>query len=350
MGRPPSAFADGRRLSTLARMQAATSSAEDLLKASCATLRATPSSTIDSWRRRGTKAAFFAALQQHASNLTGIANNNLVPPNEYVPPALQIATPPLRWLVIGDSIAREAAFSLQALVPSANVTYVAIALPTNLMSNGTRSWQAAVVGFLQKANSLDALMHCGYDALFLGGYGPWALRRMERHGLDPSMEKSPLIYHENRMVMELEIMRCIAKRIHMPLVFIGNIPIDHATILLHPPKADWYKFYEMELGAQLAHSEGRAYDRVVPAHERSKRIAVHRMVLTDLVDTCPHVRCDGMHYASDYTSFNCHGSMAVWHQFLRGFLTSTPGLLESSTCRGRDENAFAVCRDVVATS
>ena len=105
--RGPQRLRVGRRLSTLARMQAATSSAEDLLKASCATLRATPSSTIDSWRRRGTKAAFFAALQQHASNLTGIAHNNLVPPNEYVPPALQIATPPLRWLVIGDSIARK---------------------------------------------------------------------------------------------------------------------------------------------------------------------------------------------------------------------------------------------------
>ena len=32
------------------------------------------------------------------------------------------------------------------------------------------------------------------------------------------------------------------------------------------------------------------------------------------------MRCDGMHFGSDYLSFACHGSMSVWHAFLADYL------------------------------
>ena len=59
--------------------------------------------------------------------------------------------------------------------------------------------------------------------------------------------------------------------------------------------------------------------------------------LRELAESCPHIRCDGMHFESTYTSFGCKSTMAVWFGFLAKFLRRS-GLVEPSTGRWRSDH------------
>ena len=52
---------------------------------------------------------------------------------------------------------------------------------------------------------------------------------------------------------------------------------------------------------------------------------------SSLTRKCPGVRCDGMHFSSDYREYGCRGSSALWDAELARFLLETfpdrrPGL------------------------
>ena len=50
-------------------------------------------------------------------------------------------------------------------------------------------------------------------------------------------------------------MQCMARRTETPVVFLGSVPLDARTILLDPPKQDWYKFFDFALTGALAQVE-----------------------------------------------------------------------------------------------
>ena len=50
---------------------------------------------------------------------------------------------------------------------------------------------------------------------------------------------------------------------------------------------------------------------------------VYHLRISELARACPGVRCDGMHFGSDFPEFKCSSSEALWDGFLANFLTET---------------------------
>ena len=359
------------------------------LESACQRLRNVPSSEVERWRSSGRKADFFRALQAATLpySLTGAVHNE-PHPDEKIRSDPRSASRTssakgVRVHVVGDSIARELAQALMKLVsddPTVNTTYGLNNVPTTLQDatmKWANQWGRPVLGELEG---------CSLDVLFLGGYGPWALRRFDRHPVPASVAKSPLLHHEAFMTHEVKLMQCVARRTDTPLVFIGSLPIEGRTIHLDPPKQDWHKFYDFGLATAMAEIEERVFRRLVgtrqvgtgmaaaaaaataaattqasdlpassdgddpsPASPSGSGAAAHprhdprlppaggdvlMLNLRALAESCPMVRCDGMHFASDYTQFGCHASMAAWYPFLLRFLQRS-GLVDPATRRWR---------------
>ena len=178
------------------------------LSAACQRLRAVPHERLESWRARGRKADFFHALQAETQpfSLTKAAHNE-PSPHERIRAASEGHR--VRVHAVGDSISRELAQALKALVsdaPTVNATFAGINVPTSLQAGAAR-WERQWT-----PHALDALEGCQLDVLFLGGYGPWAIRRFERYAVGPTVVKSPLAHHEAFITNELKIMQCVARR------------------------------------------------------------------------------------------------------------------------------------------
>ena len=354
------------------------------IQGACSALQRVVAGELEQWRAPGTKQDFFVAVQSIA-NLTARAHNapsaeHRIAPHGKAP----------RVLVVGDSIARELAQALhamaqtggtgasgsgeeQAALPAAgtrggslDITYrmsrrVGVETLNSALDVQATPYEAQASSEASKTDMAHArreLEECRLDALFLGGYGPWSLRRFDRHSPSVNMTRSPLLYHDAFISRELRTMACVAKRTHTPVVFLGQMPLDGRTMLLDPPKNDWYAFYDYGLASQLSLTEERAYARLgaisdasggtdAPASETSPSSPFGRagntaggggqlwmLRLRELVESCPHVRCDGMHFASDYPSYGCHATMAVWYPFLSNFLQAS-GFVDPSSRRWR---------------
>ena len=146
-------------------------------------------------------------------------------------------------------------------------------------------------------------------------------------------------------------------------MFVGNIPIDAGTLLLHPAKHDWAAHHQLGLAEVWAGVESAVFARHMrtshartgahvdmrhllesarpppPHRHHARRDRTHHDVATEelfyflplaqLAQSCPFTRCDGLHFASDYSAFQCRSTMAVWHGFLSRFFNQT-GLLRSA--------------------
>lgn len=321
------------------------------LAAACGRLRTASRGEIERWRSSGRKQDYFAAVQAATLpfNLTGRAQTTPSMADKLFSDAPDGAKYSPRIAVVGDSISRELHHALVAVLgPTANVEFASVNTPACMQAPPlTRSWLRAATFAIGEAGMKD-LETCKLDALFLGGYGPWSLRRFERHELVGLVAKSPILAHEAFIERELEIMQCVARRTETPVVYVGAIPIDGRTLLMEPPKADWYKFFDFGLATALAEADENVFDTFVgrannigkqaqhsdssppaPGHGR-----LHMLRLRELTDSCPGVRCDGMHFGSDFDQFSCHRTTAVWYPFLVSFLRRT-GLLDPVMRRWR---------------
>ena len=50
-----------------------------------------------------------------------------------------------------------------------------------------------------------------------------------------------------------------------------------------------------------------------------------------LAHRCPGVRCDGMHFASDFPAYGCRGSPALWDPVIAHFLMGMPKAFSNAT-------------------
>lgn len=217
------------------------------LASACARISKVPNEQIEQWRASGRKENFFARMQEATLpfNLTGVAHNEPRSHHLLQPPAQSDAPRPTpRILIVGDSIAREMAAALRTLVSThARVSYFQVNSPTNLAAPpvervNSSAWQVGAIHAIGPS-AMHELQSCNYDVFVLGGYGPWSIRRMERHKIQPDSDLaiSPILAHEAFIARELQVMRCIARETETDLVFLGSLPLDARTLLLHPPKA-----------------------------------------------------------------------------------------------------------------
>ena len=274
-----------------------------------------------------------------------------------------------------------------------SISYHQSMIPTDLGASDSHVWRRQAASALGEA-ALHNLASCRVDALFLGGYGPSTLLR--GRGLSSEAARSPLSEHRKFIRQEFEVMSCIARRTGTPVIFLGSLPFEARTVMLDPAKNDWYRFYEFELatvrtaGIEPAlHSSASwlsfviysvgslslALSRTLDADQALAEIeeavfknlsdatAIHAthghattdpasgqrqhgsgrvfmLPLRELAESCPHIRCDGVHYESAYSSFGCKSTMAVWYRHLSDFLRRS-GLVDPSTRRWRSDRARA---------
>ena len=182
----------------------------DLTQA-CATMRLEETAQlVSSARVGGLKSAFFQAAQQATFpfNLTGVKHDH-AESTCCVPSGVEGAS----VLVVGDSISREIAHSVRTL--GGNATYQ-LNCCTNLATGATRQGD----GYYQRnqhwheanlSRVVETLEECRTDALFLGGYGTWRLRKPFRRWADRDILLAPAHAHEAFIDVEM------VRRLPMPM-------------------------------------------------------------------------------------------------------------------------------------
>ena len=212
-------------------------------------------------------------------------------------------------LVIGDSIGREVLEAIKKLAPWATVVYFAVGVHSLAYTDKLAPHVASAVA---------GLHNCSFDAVFIGGFsGPWWLMRQ-----DPRREKhaDPMhdayASHRTRIAPELARMQCLASNTHIPIVFLGGVPLDERTMMLTAKDGYWGRFKQYE----LAH----VWTRVEQAFERTEEYAspsLHFLHTSSLAHECPGIRCDGVHFGSSFQKmFGCASTFAVWYPLVADFL------------------------------
>jgi hypothetical protein len=98
------------------------------------------------------------------------------------------------------------------------------------------------------------------------------------------------------------------------------MPVDEGTILLDPPKHDWDEFQPFGLADVQASVEVQAEMRLCMDSGCNDTPEVNFLHPNLLAEACPGIRCDGMHFTSDYKAFGCHQSHSLWCPYFEQFL------------------------------
>jgi hypothetical protein len=297
----------------------------------------------------------FAQLQRATApfNLTGEKHDTAEREDAAV--ARRLATQHGRrlWpmLVVGDSVARELAVSLDHLLPggSDQASHLIKSFASSAVSfwfhsstKMSHDWSAQrEQHYMRDAHWYEANMSqifhrldaCEVDALFVGGYGNWQLRRGFRK-VSGERRASPVRAYERFIRGEMAIASCLAQETAIPVIFIGTIPTHAPTVLLDPPKQDWADQYDLALAGVYAAVERAIFSEMQQSGGREPGFGatgvnarLHLISSADLVGECPLARCDGIHFGSDFPTFRCRSSMVLWHRFVAGFLRSS-GILD----------------------
>ena len=338
----------------------------DLSSSLCANVNASAvASMVD--EAHGSKAAFFAAMQRATLPLR-ISGPEAQRRAAAVRAAPRYPMAHPRVALIGDSITAELFHALVSIAPGARVTFFHV----NTIDEGVADNVDFVVPRAQvhvhpapAGSTLDwaqndtalwrHLSHERWDAVFVGGMGLHELYHssdsFSRHwgtraGL---LDKHPLhgdVYSAYKSRRDLVRRRarqlaCLSRQLATPFVFIGIAPVDGPVVLLDPPKPDWNQFLDFGLADVVARVEkaveaahcaattaaaGGLDDDLVPTGPGRPRSRGHSsdallfFHLSDLVRACPGVRCDGIHFVSEFPGYNCFGSLYLLAHFLADFL------------------------------
>ena len=95
-------------------------------------------------------------------------------------------------------------------------------------------------------------------------------------------------------------------RSRLPTTSTGRVDLQ---LLLPPAKHDWAEFYDfgyLDIWAEIDRRLCAEYGLLYFDH-------------MELARRCPGVRCDGMHFGSRFTQFQCHSSKHLLDRLLIGF-------------------------------
>ena len=281
------------------------------------------------------------------------------------------ATPHL--LLIGDSLLRDISTSLGKVMPGAQLSEVRVwrtgdalagyneaVYQNGDMPNGTlnygrwlehtkgyrvdgstfagskaqKEFLDVLLGFVQPSARALAWPQRPFDAIFMGGF---CLHHMFRQsvtawswwdaGRVPGPSGSIYQRHESFIESIATALSCLAQKLEIPFVMVGCSTLDVATLLMDPPKHDWQDFLPFEM-VKIWLSAERAVAQRFERSQREQRIPRRsRLFFLEpalLGEACPGVRCDGMHFGSDYASVStCSSTLQLWHSFLWDYLQSS---------------------------
>jgi len=201
----------------------------------------------------------------------------------------------LKAVTFGDSIVREITQSLGTCMPDSNVQYMM--KPGELKPNNIMSRVNEVVP------ETDASL------VVVGGMGIHLLLR--------SVEYSH-IYHEHFHQVSAFLKEAIdvARRYSKTLIFVASMPMDSTVIHLQPEKSDWAAFYDTGVIKEWAPQEARIFHHMVD----SERDCAFLVEPKTLVDRCPGVRCDGMHFGSEFKQYPCYNNFGLYELILSDIL------------------------------
>ena len=151
------------------------------------------------------------------------------------------------------------------------------------------------------------------------------------------------------------------REVAKPIILVGSGQLDALTILSHPAKRDWRDFHQFALLGMWRNAERQIFSRRItpeeedaaaarsPGHNASSMYhnasslrlpsatsvklppmwaarGITYLDTHEIYSRYPGVRCDGMHFASDFATFDgglastrphaCHGSPALWDWYL----------------------------------
>tara|TARA_B110001452_G_scaffold261775_1_gene260954 strand:+ start:656 stop:1093 length:438 start_codon:yes stop_codon:yes gene_type:complete len=110
----------------------------------------------------------------------------------------------------------------------------------------------------------------------------------------------------------LRVLEAYAAQARKRVVVVGTTVLDEQVVLSRPPKADWSQFFPFALLPMWRRAELALFRRKL--NESSWTSYLDAGGIARLY---PGVRCDGMHFQSNYTKqYGCHPSAAVWDVYL----------------------------------
>lgn len=262
----------------------------------------------------GSKARYFESLQR------GTAPHNLSRTRRVQPRRRDVLNTTVRLAFVGDSVMRELSLAWHAVAPRSMAQYV-YAERSNLTS-------PAVQAALQAVRA-----DCALDGIFVGSA---ALHSLYRGSMEGARERAsspanPYEQHAAPTRAVVATLSDVARAAMRPIVYVGTMPVDVATLLLHPPKRDWDSFHDFYLAELWAASE-----RDIERSERAS-LDAHLAFLhpSSLVAQCPGVRCDGMHFNAEYPVFGCASSLGLWYDFIVSWMRDSRVLERAEAAQAR---------------
>ena len=303
----------------------------------------------------GSKARYFRAVQEGTLplNISGDDREAARMSTEYVQ---KRSTERLRvrLALVGDSITREIASTLQSMAPRAVVHFwtverlgLALEILPAQLQRGTRipCKRGAVCQFYEGAHGEKGLPGFWssiaghyYNAIFVGGVGlHYLLRTVPSYwpdfeskqpnewraapgGHDVSLRsmwgRSPFYQHVSTVTEVVRSTSCLSRALGVPTVYVGTTVVDTLIMTLDPPKVDWGDFYDLSLADVMVAAERRV--------EKKHRDAGAPLFMypSALARACPGVRCDGMHFESAFAPYECNSSLSLLRPFIADFLAA----------------------------
>ncbi len=156
------------------------------------------------------------------------------------------------------------------------------------------------------------------NIIFIGGTGLHHLLMKKPcvNGADP-IER-----HVAVIETYLELFKKLALMLHLPIVYVGTMPVDPWSVLLLPSKRDWNDFADFTIPLLWDTVEAEIFG------DGSRYPGLHHFRPSGLAHKCPGIRCDGMHFGSDFNpdsqhDYNCANSLTLWESYFADYLVHT---------------------------
>jgi hypothetical protein len=221
---------------------------------------------------------------------------------------------------VGDSVINEIYKSYERMLGSESASCVSMR-DTGLNASGVIAYKDRLeMAYSQKP----------FNLAFLGGLGLHHMLR-DKHSLGGASGVAKP--HKEVVGRYLAMFHQLAVNLGVAVVFVGVPTVDAATIMMSTAKHDFLDFNDLALPTLWDAVEVRAFQE-----EERKRIissdkeageggaeggggrggSLWHLRLAKLTNTCPGVRCDGMHFNS--YGRECEPSSGLWDHFLGDFL------------------------------
>lgn len=118
----------------------------------------------------------------------------------------------------------------------------------------------------------------------------------------------PVGPHARYFAETLRQLAAFARAQARPVLLLGSAEVDDDTLLSSPAKGDWGQFYPWSSLRLWRHAERQAYGALAqPSTDAGAR--VHYVDLGAVVARYPGVRCDGMHFGSEFANYSAYAEV-----------------------------------------